>query len=991
MAADPIIQTYLNDSGIDLQKRQGVLNALKAGQSEQQLSQMIFAKYPDRYAKVQVNKALEQTAGHPMQPKPQDTSVLGGILGGGLLGGQNKSTPVGNFIQNKALPQIQDSISREGGVGKQVMDASQGKPIQDPAYNVGKQFVEGVGNTLGGVGKVAYAPFSAINPLDTRTMEQKSETGIEGLNQIIGGVGQTVMSPLAASPTAQTLVSLPFEAAHDTLSGALQKLGVDTESQHGKNIVDSALNGILLAIGGGKDIVEKIKTGELTSKDAWEQVKQTGDMAKEIPYMAKDAMKGGKASWVDKNVISPIAAEAGKMSPETTRMAMENPKLLTAAQKEGVVANRAKTFEMAKKPLDEKIGGLEKEFEMNKQRTFEQAKGALDTELQNLEHTGKGYEPIRQSQSKVKLTEESAVSSKPLKSGKRFSEMSKKMDDIMNEAMTLGGKMDDMASKGMPREQINKWYEKESTRIDKERVALENDPEYQLQKKQAIAVKKSLLEEKQQIRDFLDDVIQKNKNASSEAKAALDQKYKPLLERYQNLNAVRSSDALVNFADDNIGANYSKQPGFRELLDQIENPSMKPSDQESIKNEFLNADEVNMSDAQLLQKMKEYEQRTKQSSYTVEGKKYKKTNSDLMADEKGRARIAAYFDEVERSKTSTGAAASSNWVENFFQKKGLKIKNGKIIANSESAIRSPGEIARVQHLYDTYAKKTELASSGFLNLRKDVGGLSKFGEGITTDMTSFAKDFYSEINAKGRPQIKGLKELDEKYAPLKKNLQDAKKLIYDKEGMLKPDAYENVTKAIAQGKPGVVAALKKVIPEFDKFMEEAQKNTTVKSELKQFKQLIYDTDGNIKPNAISEINNLFNKGKEGKLERMKEIMPDFEEFQKQVKITKALEDIEASKAARTGFYKRAAGNTTSAALGYAVGNIPGAVIGTVLHNIMTNPTVILETLKKYGEVKISTARLIKDISETVNSGKKLTPAQTKFLMESASLYQKEKE
>lgn len=296
--ADPIIQGYLSDPTIEMSKRQGVLKALKAGQSEQQLSQMIYQKYPDKFAKVQVQKAVDMTAGHPAPKPPQDNSVLGGLLGGGLLGGQNKSTPVGNFIQNKALPQIQDSLSREG------LAPSQFKKMRDPltgwkdpnaqtgdnAYNVGKQAVEGIGNTLAGVGKVAYAPLSPLNPLDTRTMEQKSETGIEGLNQIIGGVGQTVTSPLAASPTAQTLVSLPFEALHDTLSGAFTKMGVDTESQHGKNIVDSAFNGILLAVGGGKDIVEKVKTGELTPKAAWEQVKQTPKMAKEIPGMAKETI-----------------------------------------------------------------------------------------------------------------------------------------------------------------------------------------------------------------------------------------------------------------------------------------------------------------------------------------------------------------------------------------------------------------------------------------------------------------------------------------------------------------------------------------------------------------------------------------------------------------------------------------------------------------------------------------------------------------------------
>lgn len=766
MPLDPILQRYIEDKSIPFEKRKNMADDLDSGSVDTETAKgIVMQKYPNRFN----GSSDSSSQGAPPAPlaNPEAKAMADKVS---IPYGAPKEAALGF----NAMMHNQGAEDYLAGKGQEIKDAANQDLNMgglERVLNIGKGALTGLKDTAVGLAKVPanlitqtpavigavkdiatgnYRGWdSPLNEADRKSIEE-SQGGIEGINQSIGGVSGVVTSPLAASPLLQKTVSLPFEAAHDLISGTIDKLGVDTKSQTGKNITDSIFNGILLAMGAGKDIVKQVKKGELSLSDAWEKVKETPAMAKEIPSMARDLIKSklptgetpivGKSNWVDRNLVQPISAEAGKFSQDTTKMAMENPDLLTKAQKEGVDANRSKTFDMVRKPLDERISTLETNLEKNKAQTFDTAKNAIDTELQNLSETGSGYEPIK------------------------------------------------------------------------------------------------------------------------------------------------------------------KQKGTISLADKNGN----------------------------------------------------------------------------------------SWFENFVQSKGLKIEDGKIVASKSSAIRNPGEIARLNGLYENYGKYTDFTPSEFLNFRQDVAGLAGFGEGISPGMKPFAREFYTKLNEKGRPQIQGLEALDAEFSTSKKNLKEAKKLIYDKEGSLKPNAYDLIVKAVENGKPGVVAALKKVIPEFDKFYEEAQKSHGIASELKQFKQLIYDSDGNIKSNAISEINNLFNKGKEGKLARVQEIMPEFEQFQKQVKITKALEDIQAAKTNRVGFYKRATGNTGAGALGYVAGGGPvGAGVAILLHEIITNPTVVLETLKGYGKLKIGTERLINNISSLVDAGKKLSPDQISFLAEHAPLFGKD--
>lgn len=313
----------------------------------------------------------------------------------------------------------------------------------------------------------------------------------------------------------------------------------------------------------------------------------------------------------------------------------------------------------------------------------------------------------------------------------------------------------------------------------------------------------------------------------------------------------------------------------------------------------------------------------------------------------------------------------NSWFENFVKSKGLKIENGEILADRGSAIRSPAEIARLNVLYKTYGKYTKFTPAEFLNFRQDIGEIAKFGEGITSNMSAFAKDFYNKLNEKGRPQIQGLEAIDKQFSPLKQSLKDAKKLIYDKNGIARPDAFERVNKELLSGKPATIEALKKVIPNFDDFMKQVADHHGTIGELKSITKDLYDSSGNLKDNAEQTILNLFNESKKGKLSKLQDALPevDWNKFQQQVKVSKALKDIEFAKGQKVGTYFRAG----SAILG-ATGNIPALIT-----SIIAQPDVVIGILKRYGELKGIKPELVSTLTNKVREGIKPSAVEAKFI------------
>jgi hypothetical protein len=231
---------------------------------------------------------------------------------------------------------------------------------------------------------------------------------------------------------------------------------------------------------------------------------------------------------------------------------------------------------------------------------------------------------------------------------------------------------------------------------------------------------------------------------------------------------------------------------------------------------------------------------------------------------------------------------------------------GKILQTTESVPLEPGDIASLQRFIDQYGHSGTLSGNAFLNTRKALSNLAGFGDAKTDISNKIAKDLRKELDNIGKKQLPGLAELDAKYAP------------------------------------------------------EVEL-------LSQIKREFLTPDGELKDTAVNRISNLTGKGKDLQLERVKEIFPGIEE---DVKILKAIEDIEYASGRTVGAYARGILGTT----GVLTGNI-AAIIGAVA----ATPKLIVPLLKKYGRKLVQSDHAINDIIKKISAGKKPSTIESEII------------
>lgn len=228
---------------------------------------------------------------------------------------------------------------------------------------------------------------------------------------------------------------------------------------------------------------------------------------------------------------------------------------------------------------------------------------------------------------------------------------------------------------------------------------------------------------------------------------------------------------------------------------------------------------------------------------------------------------------------------------------------GKIIRTAKTKPLSTGDAIAIEDFARIFGNEKFLDVEEFLNARSSLSTLSKFDTAKTTASTQIAKDLRAFYDEAGKRQIKGLKEIDTQFAPEIKLMNQIKK------DFLKPD-------------------------------------------------------GELKDNAISKIANLTGKGKEKTLERLEKIAPGIGE---QIKILKALEDIEYSKGRTVGAYTR--GMIRGGAI--ITGNVPAIVVA-----IATAPQVVVPLLREFGRLRIVTRQFIDKIISKLKRGVKLTKEES---------------
>lgn len=177
--------------------------------------------------------------------------------------------------------------------------------------------------------------------------------------------------------------------------------------------------------------------------------------------------------------------------------------------------------------------------------------------------------------------------------------------------------------------------------------------------------------------------------------------------------------------------------------------------------------------------------------------------------------------------TQTLVAVPENFIPDVLNKYGLKTEPQldaqnnplppKVISNTTSITRNLGDIKAIQNFVDNWGNKTTLTPEEYLNMRSDLGDLSRFDltSGKTKASDTVGKALYAEANRTIRPQIQGLKSLDETYAPVKTQFDQLKKDFLQKQGneyVFKDGAINKIANASGVGKDALLARMEQILP-----------------------------------------------------------------------------------------------------------------------------------------------------------------------------------
>lgn len=173
-------------------------------------------------------------------------------------------------------------------------------------------------------------------------------------------------------------------------------------------------------------------------------------------------------------------------------------------------------------------------------------------------------------------------------------------------------------------------------------------------------------------------------------------------------------------------------------------------------------------------------------------------------------------------RNSTQTAQGTSFVKEVLAEKGLKVKGGKIVADSNSVTRNTSDLRAIQKFYNDWGNKKTFTPNEYLNMRSDLAELSKFdritGMGKTRAAETIGKALYERANKDIRDtQIPELKAIDDVYSPETQFLKQVKKDYFNPDGTFKDGAPSKI--ANAANKVQLLGRLEQVIPGITKRIE----------------------------------------------------------------------------------------------------------------------------------------------------------------------------
>ena len=213
------------------------------------------------------------------------------------------------------------------------------------------------------------------------------------------------------------------------------------------------------------------------------------------------------------------------------------------------------------------------------------------------------------------------------------------------------------------------------------------------------------------------------------------------------------------------------------------------------------------------------------------------------------------------------------------------IKKG-FYKTADTADIAQGDLIKLNNLLDTYKGVKTLDGNQFKVLRSAIKDLA-YDNGLkSVSGERIAKNLYSKVNEKYRTNVKGLQELDTKFA----------------------DAIDNI------------------------------------DEIKSY--FTKDSQGNLvlKDNAERQLSALLERGNERKLATVKQFVPDIEE---RIAYANTLRNLDAAQGNLIGNYGKTGGNLAAGAIGTVVGGPVGGVAAFLANLYASNPINVTKAIGRF--------------------------------------------
>ncbi len=243
--ANQAVQNYLNDEGVDYNKRLGVINAIKAGQSPDEIGNMISQKYGSKYSTGVSPTPISQpaTASDKISQPATTSDKIGNVIAGGLkaLNPANLGSTISGAEQafGQAAPKIGQALGAIGqtsGDTPEAAAAGQAASQQREAANQAQ--VNQRASDVQSVNKAGIVP----NSTDTNAQVQQGAENVKGYqdtqnlgqNLLVGGakqIGQDVLGAGELGARAEQAVTQPIQ---DAIRPAVQSVTEPAVSQLGQ-------------------------------------------------------------------------------------------------------------------------------------------------------------------------------------------------------------------------------------------------------------------------------------------------------------------------------------------------------------------------------------------------------------------------------------------------------------------------------------------------------------------------------------------------------------------------------------------------------------------------------------------------------------------------------------------------------------------------------------------------------------------------------------